>query len=237
MQSGRSPFLPYQSSASRYLEIAAFFVALPAEQEPQPGQRQQEDEADEKVRMKRQQHRHHDGTQEPQPGRERGNDAPAIQEANGDQVEEIEKETGESQGTEQRIVGDCVQPPASDRPRGPQKWTPNANPSFHPRVLGGVLQRNQRTHERNEHRRPHLEADGPCNQEVSALVDKKQQHKTQGEHPTPGQGVGPNRKEHRAPGLQPTRKKLNDRDDQKLQLCRKLEYDQQRHPQSEQTVS
>src|SRR5690348_16285150 len=45
-----------ESAARRHLEVAALFITLLAKQEPQSGQRQNEDQADKKVRVQHQQH-------------------------------------------------------------------------------------------------------------------------------------------------------------------------------------
>jgi hypothetical protein len=59
-----------QPSTGRHLKVTALFIAFLVEQGPQPGQRDEENEADEEVWMDHQQRYHHGCPNQRQPGRE-----------------------------------------------------------------------------------------------------------------------------------------------------------------------
>jgi hypothetical protein len=101
-----------------------------------------------------------------------------------------------------QVAGGLIEDFAQQRSDRAKDWPANANDRFNPRVLRRFLQKDDRAKKGYKHGRAHFQAEPFGRQQVSALVNKDQQDKSNREPNSPKHGVNPNRYEHGAAGFQ-----------------------------------
>ena len=146
----------------------------------------------------------------PQPWRKRRDDAAAVEKTDRSQVEEVEHEARVGEGRPERIARRHVDQEAHGRAEGPEDRAADAHHRLDPGISRGVLQRDERPHERDEHRGADPEALAARRDQMTQLVDQDQHHEAEGELPAPQEGVGPDAEDHGAAGLEEGRQELQE---------------------------
>ncbi|MCE2826556.1 MAG: hypothetical protein LW626_05635, partial [Verrucomicrobium sp.] len=154
---------------------------------------------------------HHGVARDPQPGRKRRDDAAAVEKTDRGQVEEVEQEARVGQCRPERIARRHVDQEAHGRAEGPEDRAADAHHRLDPGVSRGVLQRDERPHERDEDRGAHPEALAARRDQVTEFVDEDQHDEAEGELPPPQEGIGPDAEDHGAAGLEEVRQELQER--------------------------
>jgi len=93
----------------RHLEIAAFDVGSGPKEREQAGQREDHDQKQNKVELRDGEEDEHRESHQPEPRRKRGDNAPAIQESDRHEVEQIEEKAAISQAAEHQVAGGEVE--------------------------------------------------------------------------------------------------------------------------------
>jgi hypothetical protein len=199
-----------QALLRRHLEIAAFVVGFGPKEREQAGQREDQDQEQNEIEARNRQENEHRETHQPEPRRERGDNAPAIQKSDWHEIEQIEKKAAVGQTAEHQIAGGKVEALARQRSGRTQQRPANADHRFDPGIARRFLQKDERAHKGDEHGGAHFQAKAFGGQQVSAFVDEHQQNKPDREPNSPEHGVNPNGQDHGAAGFQDDRKKLED---------------------------
>src|SRR6185295_189679 len=84
-------------------EIALFSVGFFSKEREQAGDGHDEDEQNDEVKMQEQEGDHADGADDPKPRGDGGDDATAVEETDGGQVEQVQKVTGVGEAGEKRL--------------------------------------------------------------------------------------------------------------------------------------
>jgi len=153
----------------------------------------------------------HNNTHQPEPGRQRGDNPPAVQKTNWRKVEEIQKESGISQCAEEGVSRHSEESVTEHRAHRAQQRAANANLGLNPGIARSLLERNNSAHEWNKHGCPDPQAKALGRDQMAAFVDKYQKNEPNRELPTPGHRVKADGQQHCPARLENKRKKLEGR--------------------------
>jgi hypothetical protein len=192
----------------RHLEIAAFVVRFGPKKREQPGQRENHDQQQDKIEPGNRQNDEHRESHQPEPRRKRGDDAPAVQESDRHEIEQVEEKAAVGQAAEHQVAGGQVESLAQKRSSRTQQRSANAHDRLDPGVARRFLKQYKRTHKRDKHGRADLESESFGGQQMSAFVDEHQQHKSDRKPNAPKHRVNANGKDHGAAGFEQYREKF-----------------------------
>jgi hypothetical protein len=125
----------------------------------------------------RQENQHRE-THQPKPRRERGDNAPAVQESDRHQVEQIKEKAAVGQAAKHEVARGQIESLAQQRPRRTQQRTANADDGFNPCVARRFLQEDDRANKGYKHRRAHFQTEPFCRQQVTAFVNEQKQNES-----------------------------------------------------------
>jgi hypothetical protein len=202
----------------RHLEISAFIVGFGPKEREQAGQREEQDQNQNKIESGDGQKDEHCESHQPEPRRERGDNASAIQESDRHEIEQIEEKAGVGQAAEHQVAGGQVETLAQHRPHRTQQRAANADDRLDPGVARRLLQQDDRANEGDKHRRAHFQPESFGGQQVPAFVNEQQKNESDREPDSPKHGVNPNGQDHAAAGLEQQRDIFDGGEQGKLEL-------------------
>ena len=137
----------------RHFEIALLRLGALAKERDHLRDGDDQDQEDDEVHVLQGEPDHDREARQPQPRRERGGDAPAIELAERREIEEIQEIARVAEADEQRRIEVEAEGVAGERAEGAEDGSADADGSFHPRIARRFLERDERAHEGNENRR------------------------------------------------------------------------------------
>jgi hypothetical protein len=189
----------------RDLEIPPFVVGLGPKERKQAGQREDQDQNQNKIEPGNRQHHQHRESHQPEPRRERGDNAPAIQESDRHEIEQVKKKAGVGQAAIHQVAGSQIEALAQQRSGRTQQRPANADHRFYPGVARRFLQEDERPNKGHKHGRAHFQTETFGGQQVSAFVNEHKQNKSDREPDSPKHGVNSDGQDHGAAGLEQQR--------------------------------
>jgi hypothetical protein len=202
----------------RHLEIAAFDVGFRPKEREQAGQREDQDQDQNEVESSDGQENQHHESHQPEPRRERGDNAPAVQESDRHEIEQIEEKATIGKAAEHEVAGGEVKALAQKRARRTQQRAANTDDRFNPGVARRFLQQDERPNKRDKHGRAHFQTETFGGQQVSAFVNEHQQNKPHRKPNTPKHGINSDGQDHGAAGLEQQREVFDGGDQGKLEF-------------------
>src|SRR5205823_7940423 len=138
------------------------------------------------------------------------------------EIKQVEKITKPGECDKKRRREPFAQNVANQRAKAPQHGAADTDACFHPRIARRVFQGDERTHKRNKDRRANFESELFSDKQMSGFMHQQEQDKSERESPAPHLGIDPDQQQHGSAGFQQDRKELQERQQNKLQLCEKL---------------
>ena len=112
---------------------------------------------------------------------------------------------------------------------GTEERSADSHAGFDPGVPRRFLERDERAHEGDEHRRAHFQSEMFRGEQVAAFVQEQQDDKTDAPFPAPELGIDPDHEDHRAARFQDDREEFEKRENEEFQLRAKFQHDDADH--------
>src|SRR4051812_14988453 len=156
------------------LEVATLLVGLAPKKKKDARQRHDQHEDEDEIRTVPGEPTEDGNAGQPEPWRKGGRNAAAIELADGNEIEEIQEVAGVGERDEERGIELLAQRVTDERAEGAQQGAANSDPGLNPRIAWRLLERDESTHERDEHRGAHFQAEMAGGDEMPALVDEEE---------------------------------------------------------------
>ena len=202
----------------RHFEITALFVGLRTEKRDHARHAHDEHQEQDEVELRDQEINENRNAHQPQPGRNGRNDPSAIQESDGHQIKQVNEESAVGQPAKKEIAGREIKSFANQGAQRTQQRPANSHNRLNPGIARRFLQQDQRTQERDEHRRAYFEAESFGRQQVPAFVDEQQQNESDRKPNAPKQRINSDAEKHGAAGFQQEGKKFEASQQGKLEF-------------------